>query len=148
MTINPCFIDTNIIMYARGKEHTYKTPCTQLILTIADGSFADRLGEPVTDTEVFQEVMYRYGAEERWETGVSVCRQLRLIGLRVLPVSAEEVDSFISLAEKYGGRGVTARDLIHVAVMVNHGIRRIISTDTHFDLVDEVERIDPVNLQG
>jgi len=45
------------------------------------------------------------------------------------------------LAERYPGLG--ARDLVHVSVMLDNGLTRILSTDRHFDQVDEIERIDP-----
>ena len=52
----------------------------------------------------------------------------------------------IELAEAYKHQRVSPRDLVHVAVMVNHGIRKIISVDSHFDIISEVMRIDPKNL--
>ncbi len=39
--------------------------------------------------------------------------------------------------------GLHARDYIHIAVMLNNGLTRILSADVHFDLVDEIERIPP-----
>ena len=54
------FIDTNVVMYARGKEHPYRASCGRIILEIATGSFRENFGIPVTDTEVFQEILYRY----------------------------------------------------------------------------------------
>ena len=45
------------------------------------------------------------------------------------------------LAERYPL--LNARDLIHLAVMLRHGLKSLISTDTDFDQVAEVDRIDP-----
>jgi len=39
--------------------------------------------------------------------------------------------------------GVHARDIIHVAVMMNNNLSQIISTDTHFDKIQGVRRYDP-----
>jgi predicted nucleic acid-binding protein len=39
---------------------------------------------------------------------------------------------------------VETRDAFHAATMINNGIREIISTDPHFDLLPEIKRIDPV----
>jgi len=44
--------------------------------------------------------------------------------------------------------GLQARDSLHVAVMMNNGIRRILSADQHFDVVDEVQRFDPALWTG
>ena len=48
--------------------------------------------------------------------------------------------------------GMTAKpgnvltDLIHVAAMLENGISYMLSTDKHFDQLDEVRRIDPCDL--
>lgn len=39
--------------------------------------------------------------------------------------------------------GVTARDALHAAAMGNHDLARIISTDTHFDQIEGIVRLDP-----
>lgn len=138
------FIDTNIIMYARGKEHPYQAVCSHLLLGIADASFRNQWGIPVVDTEVFQEIIYRYGMENRWETAVAVSRDLAVIGVEILPIGREELQILMALAEKYGGKGVHPRDLVHASVMISNGVRKIITADTHFDLLAEVERVDPL----
>lgn len=147
MKKEPYFIDTNIIMYARGREHLYKAPCAGIMLKIADGTFEHEFGTPVIDSEVFQEIIYRYGMENKWETAASVGRDLLLIGLDVLAFGIDEVRGLIELSVKYNGKGISPRDLVHTAVMINNGIRKIISTDLHFDQIDEVERIDPASIR-
>jgi len=42
-------------MYAVGTEHPLKKPCLEIICKISKGDIT-----AVTDTEVFQEVAYRY----------------------------------------------------------------------------------------
>jgi predicted nucleic acid-binding protein len=147
MKTEPYFIDTNIIMYARGREHPNKAPCASILLKIADGTFEREIGTPTVDSEVFQEIIYRYGMENRWETAVSVSRELLLIGLHVLAVGMSEVHNLIALAQEYSGQGISPRDLVHAAVMISNGIKKIISTDVHFDNIAEVERIDPASFR-
>ena len=53
-------------MYVRGKAHPYKKPCVRVVRQIADGSFQERFGTPVTDSEVFQEILYRYALTGQW----------------------------------------------------------------------------------
>jgi predicted nucleic acid-binding protein len=36
----------------------------------------------------------------------------------------------------------------HAAAMINNGIKKIISTDRHFDLIPKINRIDPTELSG
>lgn len=61
----------------------------------------------------------------------------------VLPVTASEAETAVPLFVQYGPQGVTARDVLHVAVMQSHGLTQIISTDRHFDQIPGVERLDP-----
>lgn len=139
-------IDTNIVMYAGGGEHRYKESCAGIILSIADRSFWRNFGIPVTDTEVFQEILYRYALTGKWETGIAVCRDFLALGLELLPIGSHEVEKVLELAQAYKGAGIPPRDLIHTAVMINHGIEKIISVDSHFELIREVRRIDPQGL--
>ena len=101
MRDEPAFIDTNIFMYAMGKEHPHKNPCARIVLGIASGSFRKEVGTPVTDSEVFQEILYRFALIRRWQDGVSACRDLLTLGLEILPVGAAEVETMIDLAQKY-----------------------------------------------
>ena len=143
---NLFFIDSNIVMYARGKAHPYKEPCARLIRQIADGSFQERLGTPLTDSEVFQEILYRYALIGQLEIAISVCKDLSLLGLEILAVGPSEVQKMLELARNYSKARTAPRDIVHVAVMVNNGIRRIVTTDKHFDLIKEVVRVDPQKL--
>lgn len=139
-------IDTNIVMYAAGKKHPYKSACAEIISGIADGSFHRNVGIPVTDTEVFQEILYRYALVGKWETGILICKHLLDLGLGILSVDSDEVEKMIALAEAYKEKGIHPRDLVHVSVMINHGIKKIVSVDPHFDLIKEVIRINPQEL--
>ena len=146
MKDEPLFIDTNIVIYAAGKEHPYKNACAEIISGIADGSFRRNIGAPITDTEVFQEILYRYALVGRWESGILICKHFLDLGLEVLSVDSSEVEKMIALAEAYKEKGIPPRDLVHVAVMINHGTRKIVSVDSHFDLINEVTRIEPGGL--
>ena len=140
------FIDTNIVMYAAGKEHPYKDVCARIIAGIADGYFGKDIGAPITDTEVFQEILYRYALVGRWESGILICKHFLQLGLEILSIDSNEVEKMLALAEVYKEKGIPPRDLVHVAVMINHGIRKIVSLDSHFDLIDEVVRVEPADL--
>lgn len=142
------FIDTNIVMYAAGKDHRYKKACARIISDIGDGSFHKNVGNPVTDTEVFQEILYRYALVKRWERGILICQRFLELGLDVLPFDSNGVEGILGLAQAYKGSGIPPRDLVHVAVMMNHRIRKIVSVDSHFDIINEITRIPPEDLYG
>jgi predicted nucleic acid-binding protein len=49
----------------------------------------------------------------------------------------------VSLFAHYAPQVVKARDVLHTAVMHNHQLTHIISTDQHFDQIDGITRLDP-----
>ncbi|MDR5695919.1 MAG: type II toxin-antitoxin system VapC family toxin [Armatimonadota bacterium] len=65
--MSPVFIDTNIPMYAAGTPHPLREPARRVILAIANGQL-----DAVTDSEVFQEILYRYLHIGEREKGLSV----------------------------------------------------------------------------
>jgi hypothetical protein len=140
---NRVFIDTSIFMYARGKEHALKAPCSQIILAIAKEGDLGNYGSPVINTEVLQEILYRYVMIERGETGLAICRDIEALDVDVLPVTREDMDRAFELYERYKTKGLPPRDLVHAAVMINNGMSHIISTDKHFDAIKEIKRVRP-----
>jgi len=131
------FIDTHIPMYAAGTSHPLREPSRRVILAIATGEL-----DAVTDVEVFQEILYRYihiGAREK---GFQVFDHFhRIMQGRILSVEDADVQKARALAERYPS--LSPRDLIHLAVMLRHRIREIITADTGFDTVPEIRRVDP-----
>jgi predicted nucleic acid-binding protein len=134
--LDTLFVDTNIVMYAVGAEHPYRHPC----LDSLDRIIQDRQAA-VVSSEVHQEILHRYIALCLPEQARQVSVHLEAIIPEALPVTMADVRRARSLSERYPG--LNARDLIHVAVMLENGISYILSTDKHFDQLDEVRRIDP-----
>ena len=139
--MNPAvFIDANIPIYAAGREHPYKQPCARILHILAD--------EPqsfVTDSEVLQEIMHRYLASGRWTLGREVVRAFaEAMSGRIEPVYGEDVTLAAELADRHPG--ISARDLVHTAVMQRLGAKRIISADTDFDRLEGTDRLDPARI--
>ena len=65
---------------------------------------------------------------------------------QILSVTAADIQTAVTLFQQYGEQGVRARDTIHAAVMQNHGLTQVISSDTHFDLICGLTRLDPITL--
>lgn len=133
----PIFIDTNMPMYAAGVSHPLKEPSQQVILAVATGKI-----DAITDTEVFQEILYRYIHINEREKGTKVFDHFYRIMLgRVLPIGEADILETRKLAEQYSF--LTPRDLIHLAIMKRYGIKEIISTDKGFDKIPGIRRISP-----
>ena len=134
------FIDTNVPIYAAGRAHPLKGPCAQVLLLVAEHSQTF-----VTDAEVLQELLHRYLALRLWPQGRDVFRRFSdLMQGRVEAVQAADVEHAAGLADVHQELG--GRDLLHVAVMDRLEVRRIISADTGFDRLQELERLDPAQL--
>ena len=61
------------------------------------------------------------------------------------PVHGEDVILATELADRHSG--VSARDLVHTAVMQRLGVNRIISADTDFDRLEGIDRLDPARME-
>lgn len=134
----PYFLDVNIPMYAAGKDHPYKKSCVWVLTEIANGRL-----EAVIDTEIIQEILYRYGAIQQWQVGAQMAENLLALVPVVLPVTIEEMKTAVSLFAQYAPQGVKARNVVHTAVMHTHQLSHIISTDQHFDQIEGITRLDP-----
>ena len=131
------FIDANIPIYASGREHPNKEPCAR-VLRIA----AEHPRSFVTNVEVLQELMHRYRASGRWALGREVLQSFaKLMHGRIEPVYEEDIHMAARLADRRPG--ISARDLVHAAVMRRLGVDRIISADTDFDQLPDFNRLDP-----
>ena len=99
----------------------------------------------MTDAEVLQELIHRYRALRSW-TGVGdlvFSTFANLMRRRVEPMSAEDVQRAAELTETYPR--LSARDLVHIAVMERVGATAIVTADSSFDNLDGIERLDPAD---
>jgi uncharacterized protein len=134
------FIDTNIFMYAAGSESPQKKPSLDyLSKVIAAGSAALAF----TSSEVLQEILHRYrsiGKAAQADTLVSYIIQL---GITILPVTKEDI--FIAQRILSQHKKLPTRDGVHAAVVIRNNLKKIVSYDSDFDLIDEITRIQPKN---
>lgn len=132
------FLDVNIPMYAGGTEHPLREPSQRIILAVAN----DQL-DAATDAEVFQELLYRYLHIGQREKGFLIFDAFHeLMRGRVLPIASSDVQRARQLAEEYSS--LSPRDLLHLAVMLNHGLREILTADVAFEAVPGIRRLDPM----
>ena len=130
------FLDTSIFMYAGGGEHPLRAPCRAILQRAKDREI-----DATTSAEVVQEIVHRYLSINRPATAAAMARELLAVFRPVLSVTDHVVRRLPDLAERYPT--LAARDLIHVATCLEEGIETIISPDTGFDLVSEINRLDP-----
>ena len=133
-----CFLDTNIFLYAAGQEHPLKAPCVGILRRVASEEL-----EAVISTEVLQEILSRYGAVGETQRGLRLARlAVDQVGGAVLPVTLRDMQRAFELVERHG-EAIAARDAVHAATMLNNGLTRLLSVDTHFDAIGGITRVDP-----
>ena len=133
------FLDVNIFMYAAGKPHPYKDPCIRILTDVETGILVAAI-----NTEVCQELLYRYHHIGLADKGSQLCRDILSYPLTVLPVLEPDVRLAIDLFDAHKAVGLRPRDAIHAATMQNNGITRLLSTDKDFYHLGFVTRIDPL----
>lgn len=99
----------------------------------------------ITDAEVLQELIHVYRRRGEWNTGKLIfSRFAAIMRGRVEPMYPSDVEFAASFAPSYPR--LSARDLIHLAVMVRVGSSQIVPGDRGFDGIAEVQRFDPANV--
>jgi predicted nucleic acid-binding protein len=128
------FIDSNIPMYVAGREHPNQEPSRRFLRRIGEGKV-----DACTSTEVLQEILYRYAsigrldlAREVYDLFVEVCPV-------VLGVTLADTDRARDLV--CGATGLSARDAVHAAVMLNNDVQWIATFDAGFDEIPGIRRL-------
>jgi len=127
-------IDSNIPMYLVGAAHPLKADAQRLL----EGCIAGR-ERLVTDAEVLQEILHRYVAIDRPDAIQPAFDAVLGLVDEVFPVDLAAVERARTIV--LGKRRLSARDAIHVAVMEEQGVHRILSFDTGFDGFPGIERL-------
>jgi uncharacterized protein len=128
------FIDSNVPMYVAGREHRNREPARRFL----DRVRAARV-DGCTSTEVLQEILYRYSALRRLDLARQVYDLFVAVCPVVYPVDLSDTDRARDLL--CGGENISARDAVHAAVMLNHGLTEIATFDEGFDRIEGIRRI-------
>jgi len=127
-------VDSNVPMYLIGAAHPHKVDAQRLLERLV--SDRERL---VTDAEVFQEVLHRYVAIDRRDAIQPAYDVLLAVVDEVLPIDRAAIERAKDIV--MGRRRLSARDALHIAVMEQHGIGRILSFDAGFDGFPGITRL-------
>ena len=127
------FIDSNIPMYVAGRDHPHREPARRFLERVRAGDV-----EACTSTEVLQEILYRYAALARLDLAREVYELFVQICSVVLPVTLADTDRAKDLL--VAGHGLSVRDALHAAVMLNNGVRSIATFDVGFDHIEDIKR--------
>lgn len=130
------FVDTNILIYAAGREHSAKAACLRFLRDVGSGQI-----DATLDAEVLQELLYRYWRVGAVHEGLQLCDHALHVIPDVRPVTKADVMVARRLLDEQPT--IEPRDAIHAAVMLNHGLTHLYSYDHHFDLISGLKRLEP-----
>lgn len=128
------FIDSNVPMYLIGADHPHKIDAQRVLERCI--AARERL---VTDAEVLQEILHRYVAIDRRDAIQPAFDALLGVVDEVIPVdrpAAERAKAIVLETKR-----LSARDAMHLALMEQRRIGRIMSFDRAFDGIAGVERL-------
>jgi predicted nucleic acid-binding protein len=130
--------DTSIFSYALGGEHRYRMPCREIVERATVGELK---GEASADLlqELANQRLRRTG--DRGGATAAARNVAKLV--RLHPVEPDDALLGLDLFKRHPG--LDARDGVFAAVALNRGIDAILATDSAFDGVDGLERIDPTD---
>ena len=131
------FIDSNVPMYLVGSPHPNKIAAEQTVAALIA-----RQEKLVSDAEVLQEILHRYAAIGRLDAIQPAFDALLGLADEVFSIEPENVQRAKTIL--LGKYGLSARDAIHLAVMEQRGIQRLLSFDQGFDRYPNVRRITSV----
>lgn len=121
-------------MYLVGAAHTNKRRASVLLEEAIASS--ERL---VTDAEVLQEILHRYGAIGRLDAIQPALDAI--LGVVDEVYSVESSDVLGAKDVLLGAYRLSARDSLHVAIMRRHGVSRILTFDQGFDVYPGIARV-------
>lgn len=121
-------------MYLVGASHPHKTDAQRLLERLI--SDRERL---VTDAEALQEILHRYVAIRRADFIQPAFDALLGFTDQVFSIDQDAAERAKQII--FGHSRLSARDALHLAVMQQQNITRILSFDTGFDGFPGIERI-------
>jgi predicted nucleic acid-binding protein len=127
-------VDSNIPMYLVGGSHPHKVDAQRWVEKLL--SDRQRL---VTDAEVLQEILHRYIAVNRRDAIQPAFDSLLGVVDEILSID----HTILERAKRiiFGHGRLSARDAVHLAVMEQHGIDRILTFDAGFDGFPGITRL-------
>jgi hypothetical protein len=133
------FLDTNVFLYAAGRDHPLRDPARRVLERFEEGALAAN-----TNVEVVQEILYVLGRRGLLREGLRLARLILALFPEPLSLTPADLADACDLLDRHPD--LSPRDAVHIATMRNHGLDTVISADVHFDAVPGIRRIDLVGV--
>lgn len=129
------YLDANVFIYADIASDVHGDSSRKIIEFLLERKFRG-----VTCALTIDEVIWSIWQEENKRRAVKVGKTLlEMANLELLQVGSTELQAAIDSIEEYN---LKPRDAIHYAEMIENNANKIVSSDPHFDEIQNIERIE------
>ena len=127
------YIDSNVFIFAALNNEELGDNARLLLEDVEKGNI-----EALTSALTFDEVIWIVKKNRNFEDAISICKAfLNMPGLHLVGVNQDLLAIAISIMRKYK---TDPRDSIHAATAITQKTNIIISEDTDFNKIKELER--------
>lgn len=138
-SVTRVFLDTNVFVYALRREHRYRDPCRAIVDQLQRGELAAE-----TSVGVVGELIYVRGRRGSGGYREAAQRAAEITELTTVhPVEPRDLHDAISTLSNHPT--VQPGDALHAAVALNRGINSILTADRSFEMIEGLQRIDPLD---
>ncbi len=131
-------LDSAIFIYAVGVAHPHREACRELLRALEADQFRGEASGLAVEETLHQRAR-RTGDRE------SAGRVAGNILILCTVHDLTRADLVLGLRLFANSTRLNARDALHAATAVNHGVPTIVSPDEAFDDVPQLERVDPLD---
>ena len=129
------YVDSNLFIYASSEEGIISKNAYEIIKRINDGNLI-----AYTSTLTMDEVLYIIQKKVGREIAAKIVENyIKLNNLNIISVDLEILNKSIEI---YRQTNLKPRDSIHLAVMKINKISTMITSDSDFDKIKDIKRID------
>ncbi len=114
------FVDTNVVMFAVGREHPLRGEAREFFEVNLDSGLC-------TSAEVLQELIHAYLPVQRMATLDAAFTLVERCVPQIFSVEATDVRSARLLVDRYPELG--SRDLLHLAICRRHDVKKLKTFD-------------------
>lgn len=136
MIENAILLDTSVAVYALGADDPRRIPCRVLLDRASTGEF-----RAYASVEMIQELTHHRLRKTGNRLDATADGRDISAMCTLLAFDREVLDLSLELIERSSIRG---RDAVHAATALAYGIERIASTDSAFDGIPGLSRLDPL----
>ena len=131
-------LDTTVLVYAVGTEHSLRSPCRAVIGAVTSGDVV-----ATTTVEVIQEFAHVRARRRSRQDAANLARSYAELLAPLLPIDGEDLNAGLRLFERSDRLGPF--DAVLAAAAIRHDATAVVSADRAFARVRGLRHLDPAS---